>query len=76
MENKKKTQADRILEYMRDCGGITTMEAFNDLGVTRLSARIFEIVHDRGIPVKKERMERRNRFGEKVRFDRYSIDEA
>lgn len=73
MSHKKRTQADRILDYMREFGGITTMDAFNDLGVTRLSARIYEIINDYEIPVKKERMERLNRYGEKVRFDRYML---
>lgn len=73
MSHRKRTQADRILDYMREFGGITTMDAFNDLGVTRLSARIYEIINDYEIPVKKERMERLNRYGEKVRFDRYML---
>ena len=44
----KRTQADRVLEYIKKFGSITTLQAFRDLGVTRLSARIFEL-RDRGI---------------------------
>ena len=39
----KKTQADRVLQYIHDFGNISTFDAFTDLGVTRLSARIFEL---------------------------------
>lgn len=34
----KKTQADRVLDYIKQFGSITTLEAFRDLGVTRLSS--------------------------------------
>ena len=34
----KRTQADRVLEYIQKFGSITTLQAFRDLGVTRLSA--------------------------------------
>lgn len=40
---KKGSQNDRILRYMRANGSITTMEAFLELGVTRLSGRIYEL---------------------------------
>ena len=34
----RRTQADRVLEYIQKFGSITTLQAFRDLGVTRLSA--------------------------------------
>ena len=36
-------QTAKVLEYMRTHDGITTLEAFNSLGVTRLSARIWDL---------------------------------
>lgn len=36
------TTQQRVFNYMMDFGSITTLEACNDLGETRLSARIFE----------------------------------
>ena len=38
-----KTQTEKVLEYMKQNGGITAMAAFNDLGITRLSARIYDL---------------------------------
>ena len=37
-----KTQ-QRVFDYMSDFGSITTLQAFTDLGESRLSARIFEL---------------------------------
>lgn len=37
-----KTQ-QRVFDYMADFGSITTLQAFTDLGESRLSARIFEL---------------------------------
>ena len=39
----KRTQEEQVLEYMQNHGGITNFEAFNNLGITRLSARIFNL---------------------------------
>lgn len=45
-----KTQKQRVYEYMKRHGSITTMQAFRDLNITRLSARIYDLRHD-GIPI-------------------------
>lgn len=31
----KMNQHDRIIQYMRDFGSITTLDAFRDLGITK-----------------------------------------
>lgn len=41
MENK--TQHEKILDYMKHHGSITTMQAFADLGCTKLTTRISEL---------------------------------
>lgn len=41
---KRKTgysQVDRVIEYIQQNGSITSMDAFEDLRITRLSAVIF-----------------------------------
>ena len=40
------TQYERVLDYMQEFGSITSFEAFKDLGVTRLSAVIFDMKKD------------------------------
>ena len=39
---KKMTQAEFVLDYIQKHGKMTSMEAF-DFGITRLSARIYEL---------------------------------
>lgn len=72
--HKRTTQVDRVIAYMKQFGSVSTLEAFKDLGVTRLSARIFEI-KQRGYKVKSEPIKAKNRFGEDVRYFRYSLEE-
>ena len=67
-------QKQRVLDYMEKFGSISSYEAFTDLGVTRLSAVIFDLKADgREIESKTERAT--NRCGEKVHFSRYSLKE-
>lgn len=70
MSNKRPIQADRILAYMKEHGGITSLDASRDLGCIRLGARIFEL-KERGHDIKSEYIEVKNRYGEKCRVKRY-----
>lgn len=72
MKNKRPIQADRIIAYMKEHGGITSLDASRDIGCMRLGARIFEI-KERGIEVKSEFINVENRFGEICRVKRYWI---
>ena len=66
------TQAERIIEFMEQNGSITSMDAFNDLGITKLSTRISEM-RASGMAIDGVMEKKKNRFGEPVRFMRYSI---
>ena len=39
----KPTHKTRLLEYLQDYGSITSLQAIQDLGNTRLSATIFQL---------------------------------
>lgn len=65
------TQKERIVQYLDDFGSITTMEAFSDLGITRLASRIHELTRN-GLAIKKEMVSSKNRYGEEVHYMRYS----
>lgn len=69
-----RTQKERVLDYMQEFGSITAMEAFKDLGVMQLSARLVEL-ENQGYCFKKEQESAFNRFGEKVYYTRYSLAE-
>ena len=63
---------ERVFDYMLDNGGITTLDAFLDLGDTRLSARIFTL-KEKGIPIGSERIKVQNRHGEPRYVKKYWI---
>ena len=64
------TQRQRILKYLDDFGSITPWDAFFDLGITKLSTRIGEIIRS-GLEIEKTLVYTRNRYGEKVHYMRY-----
>ena len=67
---KLTTQQFNILWYISTYGSISPMEAFSDLGVTKLATRISEM-RMLGIQFDQDYEGRLNRFGKKVRFMRY-----
>lgn len=40
------TQEQQVYEYIKEKGSITTLDAFKDLGITRLSAYIYNLKED------------------------------
>ena len=67
------TQKQRILHYISEFGSITPMDAFNDLGITKLATRVSELRRDGKIIV--GTMEKsRNRYGQPVDYMRYSFE--
>ena len=71
----KKTHCMRVLEYMRMHGGITPLEAWTELGVYRLSARIADL-RKRGYDIAGKTVSVLNRYGEKCRVKRYALREG
>ena len=66
------TQCEKIVDYINHFGSITTMEAFVDLGITRLASRIHDLASE-GYTIEKTIETGKNRFGESVHYTRYSI---
>ena len=64
------TQCERILQYMDDFGSISSMQAFNDLGVTRLASRIHDL-KCMGITIESETRTAKNRYGESTHYSVY-----
>lgn len=67
-------QKQRVLDYIGQFGSISSMEAFKDLGVARLSAVIFNLKED-GYEFDTKTEHGKNRFGEKTSYARYSLKE-
>ena len=68
----KETQHDRIINYLKAFGSITPMEAFMDLGITKLATRVSEM-RRLGFEFEQKMEESTNRYGEIVRYMRYSL---
>ena len=66
------TQADQVLQYMKDNGKITTMDAFEKLGITRLSARIWDL-RKKGIVISKARQKYIAKGGKAKHYDLYML---
>lgn len=68
------TQKEQILDYLERFNTITPMEAFADLGITKLATRVSEMRRE-GIEFNIESVTSKNRFGKPVRFAKYSLKE-
>ena len=68
----KITQKDRILEYIRKFGSISSFEAYANLGITQLGARIDQLKKE-GYEFRTEWESNINRFGEKTDYKRYYL---
>lgn len=68
------TQCEMILKHMEECGTITSWEAMQKYGIMRLASRITDL-KKAGIPIKREMVSQKNRYGDTVTFARYSIAE-
>lgn len=66
-------QRTRVLEYINKKGGITSLEAFKELGVSRLSAVIFDL-KEKGYNIKDVWIVVTNRYGEETKVKRYYLD--
>ena len=66
------TQKEMVLGYIRDFGSITPVDAFRDLGITRLAAVVCRLRRE-GHNIHKEREHALNRYGQTVRYARYSF---
>ena len=69
------TQREAIIEYITEFGSITPMQAFADLGITKLATRISEMRKD-GMKFKIDMVSTKNRYGKSVTYAKYSFVEG
>lgn len=68
----KMTQKQAILKYIKDFGSITPMQAYGDLGITKLATRISEMRKD-GMEFHIETIKAETRYGKTVPYAKYSF---
>lgn len=66
------SQKEMVIDYISEFGSITPIDAFRDLGITRLSAVVFNL-REEGYNIEKVIETGRNRFGNHTRYARYSF---
>lgn len=69
---KRLTHYDRVLRHLKDNGSITSLQAFREYGITRLSAVIYNLRKD-GYVIENEVVKRKNRYGDKIWFAKYIL---
>lgn len=69
---KKPTQAERVLRWLTEFGSITPADAYRELSIMRLSARIYDLCKD-GHEILSTRCKGLNRWKEPVSYCRYSL---
>lgn len=74
-ENSRPTQVERLLDYLEENGSITSLEAYNELGITQLGARIFEL-KKLGYQFEGSNITVKNRFQEKCSVKKYKLKVA
>ena len=72
MTTTKKTQKERIIDYIIQFGSISSWEAYKDLGITQLGARIDQLKKD-GFQFETEWVHSENRYGEIAKYKRYKL---
>lgn len=70
----KKSQNDKVLGYLKTHEGITTMDAIRELGITRLSARIYDL-RDMGYTIKASSKSGRSADGTPYTVAYYQLNE-
>lgn len=68
----RKTQTQRVLEYIETHGSIDGLRAMNELGIMRLAARIADLKAE-GVPIAKTMKGRKNQDGSFTYWAEYSL---
>lgn len=72
MSQEKLSQKELILKYIADFGFITSYQAYADLGITQLGARIKEL-KAQGYEFKTEQQKKKNKQGKTIHYVKYYL---
>lgn len=67
-----ETQNERLLHHLSNAGPIDPLQAWSQLGIYRLGARVYDL-KEAGHNIVKTMIDVNNRFGEKCRVALYSL---
>lgn len=72
MKNKKTTKLQKVLEHLQENGAITSIEAIDLYGATRLSAIIYNL-RKKGYIIETKMLETIDRYGNPCHYGRYVL---
>lgn len=75
MSKKKNNKTEKVLEHLKEYGCITSLEAIELYGATRLSAIIFNL-RKRGYKIETIDLPFVDRFGTKSTYGKYVLNES
>lgn len=74
MNEKKVNKTEKVLNHLKEHGTITSLEAIEKYGATRLSAIIFNL-RKRGYKIDTYDMPFTDRFGSKSTYGKYVLNQ-
>lgn len=74
--NDKASQEDLIALHLIKHGSISSLEAIDLYGITRLAGRIWKLRHDRKWKINSVPEKGKNRYGKTVVYSRYFVEET
>lgn len=72
----KNTYVYQVMQWLKSGKSITTQQAIDEFGCTRLSAVIFRLVNEYQMPVSKDMVHWTNRNGRGVLIAKYYLSEV
>jgi hypothetical protein len=69
------SQIELVIKYLKDFGSITTFESYEELGITRLPSRIFDLKQI-GYKFEEEWIHKKNRYGKQISFKKYTLKKS
>tara|TARA_R110000796_G_scaffold6452_1_gene22914 strand:- start:8 stop:229 length:222 start_codon:yes stop_codon:yes gene_type:complete len=67
-------QYDRVLKHLMQGKRLTCLNAFQELGITQVAARIFELKKD-GYPIGTKTIKVKNRYGDEANVVNYFLEQ-
>lgn len=69
----KISQENKVINYMREYGSITQLDALREFGCMRLASRISSL-RKKGYSIISELETSKNRYGETIKYSRYRME--
>ena len=69
------TKTEAIMKHLQEYGNITSWEAIKEYGATRLSGVIYNLRNRYNMPIRSERVDMTDRYGNKGYYAKYILEE-